>query len=103
MFERKYEIVPNAPAHTSWDDYSKISLKEYRNLLETASDDETAFQHFFEENPSFVPGAFELFGSSGHYPYTQSLITSQNLMGVFSIAFQILSGSHKIVYHLPLF
>ena len=75
MFERKYEIVPNAPAHTSWDDYSKISLKEYRNLLETASDDETAFQHFFEENPSFVPGAFELFGSSGHYPYTQSLIT----------------------------
>ena len=43
MFERKYEIVPNAPAHTSWDDYSKISLKEYRNLLETASDDETAF------------------------------------------------------------
>ena len=42
MFERKYEIVPNAPAHTSWDDYSKISLKEYRNLLETASDDETA-------------------------------------------------------------
>ena len=47
MFERKYEIVPNAPAHMSWDDYSKISLKEYRNLLETASDDETAFQHFF--------------------------------------------------------
>ena len=51
MFERKYEIVPNAPAHTSWDDYSKISLKEYRNLLETASDDETAFQHFFEKTP----------------------------------------------------
>ena len=48
MFERKYEIVPNAPAHMSWDDYSKISLKEYRNLLETASDDETAFQHFFD-------------------------------------------------------
>lgn len=81
MFERKYEIVPNAPAHTSWDDYSKISLKEYRNLLETASDDETAFQHFFEENPSFVPGAFELFGSSGHYPYTQSLITQPKLDG----------------------
>ena len=79
MFERKYEIVPNAPAHMSWDDYSKISLKEYRNLLETASDDETAFQHFFEENPSFVPGAFELFGSSGHYPYTQSLITQPKL------------------------
>lgn len=81
MFERKYEIVPNAPAHTSWDAYSKISLKEYRNLLETASDDETAFQHFFEENPSFVPGAFELFGSSGHYPYTQSLITQPKLDG----------------------
>lgn len=51
MFERKYEIVPNAPAHMSWDDYSKASLEEYRELLETASDNEMVFQHFLRKTP----------------------------------------------------
>ena len=48
MFERKYEIVPNAPAHTSWDDYSKISLKavSYTHLENGASELSSAGNNF---------------------------------------------------------
>lgn len=81
MLKKKYEIVQDAPSHTSWDEYSRKSYNEYQILLETSADDEGAFQRFFEENPSFVPGAFELFGTSGHYPHTQSLISQPELNG----------------------
>lgn len=81
MFSKKYEIVENAPLPISWDDYAKTSYADYLDLLKTHSDDESAFQSFLEENPSFVPGAFELFGTSGHYPFTQSLIAQPRLNG----------------------
>ena len=81
MFKKTYEIVQDAPAPMSWDDYSKSSYDEYQLLLQTHGDDEPTFQHFFERNPSFVPGAFELFGTSGHYPFTQSVIAEPHLDG----------------------
>lgn len=81
MFSKKYEIVDDAPPPISWDDYAKTSYMEYLNLLESHSDDESAFQSFLEANPSYVPGAFELFGTSGHYPFSQSLITQPKLNG----------------------
>lgn len=81
MLEKKYEIVPNPPAPLSWDNYAKDSYAEYQTLLSTASNDELAFQKFFEENPSFVPGAFELLGSSGHYPFSHSLISQPEICG----------------------
>lgn len=81
MFTKKYEIIADAPAAVSWDKYAKCSYMEYQELLQNHGDDEYVFQKFFERNPSFMPGAFELFGTSGHYPFTQSLITQPQLNG----------------------
>lgn len=81
MFTAKYEIVQNPPPPMSWDDYAKESYTEYQRLLDTASNNERAFQKFFEENPSFIPGAFELFGTSGHYPFSHSLISQPEICG----------------------
>ena len=81
MFKKNYEIIQNAPAPISWDEYSRSSYDEYQLLLQKCGNDESAFQHFLERNPSFVPGAFELFGTSGHYPFTQSLISQPQLNG----------------------
>lgn len=81
VFEKAYEMIPDAPAPMSWEEYSKVSYEEYQLLLQNHGDDESVFQRFFEQNPSFVPGAFELFGPSGHYPFTQSLIAEPELCG----------------------
>lgn len=81
MFEKKYEIIPNPPPALSWADYSKDSYAMYQALLNDPNSNEQTFQKFFEENPAFVPGAFEIFGTSGHYPYTQSLISEPEIYG----------------------
>jgi hypothetical protein len=79
MFKKQYEIVDNPPALINWDIYERKSIEEYQVLLATKGDDEKIFQNFFECNPSFMLGAFQLFGTSGHYPHTQSLITEPEL------------------------
>jgi len=56
MFKKNYEIIQNAPAPISWDEYSRSSYDEYQSLLQKCGNDESAFQHFLERNPSFVPG-----------------------------------------------
>lgn len=81
MFAKEYEIIPNPPAPITWDEYAKESYAEYQLLLETESHNERIFQAFFEENPSFIPGAFELLGPSGHYPFSQSLISEPEIYG----------------------
>lgn len=81
MFKKKYEIIQDAPTPITWDEYAQRSYREYQDLLQTRGNDENTFQRFFERNPSFIPGAFELFGTSGHYPYTQSLIAEPQLNG----------------------
>jgi len=81
MLKKNYEIIPNAPDTISWDDYSHRCYEEYRLLLQNHGNDESAFQYFFERNPSFVPGAFELSGPSGHYPYSHSLISQPEING----------------------
>ncbi|MHA6530072.1 Shedu anti-phage system protein SduA domain-containing protein [Paenibacillus sp. BAC0078] len=53
-------------------------------MLKSSSNSEKAFQLFLEENPSFVPGALELFGQSGHYPYMHTLISQPKIGGPFS-------------------
>lgn len=79
MFKKNYEIVEDAPQAISWDNYYKKAKEEYLNLLSTSGDDEKAFQKFFENNPAFMPGAFELLGESGHYPYPLALVTQPNI------------------------
>lgn len=82
MLEKKYKMAQNPPAPISWEEYSNKSYIEYQKLLRDHGDDEAVFQRFFEKNPSFVPGAFELSAPSGHYPFTQSLISEPKLRGV---------------------
>lgn len=79
MFEKKYEIIVGAPKAVSWDEYYKNALEEYLTLLSTCGNDEKVFQKFFEDNPAFMPGAFELIGESGHYPFPLALISQPNI------------------------
>lgn len=82
MLNKKYEMVEKPPEAIEWDDYEKLSLQEYHDLLTLHPDNEKVFQIFLERNPSFVPGAFSLLGESGHYPYLGTLITQPKLFGV---------------------
>ena len=79
-FNKKYHVIENAPSQLDWEEYCSKSLMEYQLILENCSDDETVFQKFFEENPSFLPGVLELFGNSGHYPYMDALISQTHLL-----------------------
>lgn len=80
---KEYEVIKDAPKQIDWDKYSEKSIREYKILLENSSDKEKIFQQFFEENPSFMPGALELFGQSGHYPYMDALISQPEIGGIF--------------------
>ena len=83
LSRKKYEIIKDAPKQIAWDDYYNKSLEDYENLLTNFSDDESCLQRFFEKNPAFLPGALELFGHSGHYPYMDALVSQPEIGGVF--------------------
>lgn len=75
IFFKGYEIQKDAPKPIEWEEYENRSKEEFLSLLDSSGDDERIFQTFFEKNPSYVPGALELFGQSGHYPYMHTLIS----------------------------
>lgn len=64
--------------------YEKKSLKLYEKLLDEHGSNESKFQEFFEENPSFIPGAHSAFNQhpSGHNPLHSCLFTQPKLPGV---------------------
>ena len=76
---RVYELKTDAPKEKNWTEYFREKLEEYQKLLNNATLQEKVYQSFFEKNPSFMPGALELFGKSGHYPYMDALISQPNL------------------------
>lgn len=78
MLQKKYKMIDDPPRIIGWDTYAIEIEDEYREL-NIHADDESAFQRFFERNPSFMPGAFELFGTSGHYPYSQGLLSEPEI------------------------
>lgn len=64
--------------------YKSLLMNEFQNLLNEKSDNEAAFQKFFEQNPCMLPGSrseFD-FGPSGHGPEHQALITQPKIRGV---------------------
>ena len=79
MLIKKYEIIQDAPPAMSMDGYINISTKQYKEMLSNPSIDEKAYQRFFEENPTFIPGAFEIIGVSGHDPYLGALISQPRI------------------------
>lgn len=83
MLKKNYEMIKDAPPALSWDVYAQQSYEEYQTLLKETKN-ECDFHTFFEQNPSFIPGAFQFFGVSGHSPYTHSLISKPTLNGLFN-------------------
>ena len=82
ILKKNYEIISDCPRAMDWESYEFETIKAYQQLLTTHKNDEAAFQRFFEENPSMMPGAFGFFGESGHAPYNNILISQPKLNGV---------------------
>lgn len=76
---KMYEIITDAPEALDFESYRKIVQKEYMDLLDNPSSSEHDFQKFFENNPSFIPGSYELIGHSGHYPTMCTLISQPEI------------------------
>lgn len=83
VLNKLYEIKNDSPKPIEWEKYCEEILKEYYDLLNNLQNDEIVFQKFFEENPSFIPGAFEIFGNSGHYPFMEALISQPDIGTLF--------------------
>lgn len=81
---KQYEVMENAPKEIGWSHYYAQTMEEYDNLLRNEGDSEKIFQDFFERNPAFLPGALELFGHSGHYPYMHTLVSQPEIGGCFT-------------------
>ena len=79
MLVKQYDIAPNAPKAIDMGEYIIKRDLDYIALLEAEANNERSFQVFLEENPAYVPGAFEVFGLSGHYPYMNCLITQPRI------------------------
>lgn len=84
IFKKPYQLISNAPQALDWDTYEKIAIEEYKQLLKENSNEERVFQNFFERNPAFLPGAFGIYGESGHSPYKNALISQPLLQGLTS-------------------
>ncbi len=82
LFDVDYKLKRDAPPALDFDNYSSVMCDEFQALLLNSSDDESVFQRFFERNPSYLPGAYQLFGKSGHYPYMSSLVSQPCIKGV---------------------
>lgn len=74
-----YEIITDSPASVAWDEYVSKSRIEYGELLKQPRTDEKTLHSFFERNPSWMLGAFQLNGPSGHLPYANTLISQPTL------------------------
>ncbi|MCM3185942.1 Shedu anti-phage system protein SduA domain-containing protein [Priestia megaterium] len=84
IFKKAYELIDDAPKAFEWDVYENMAIEEYQELLKQKGHEEFVFQEFFERNPAFLPGAFGIYGESGHSPYNNALITQPILQGLTS-------------------
>ena len=83
---RKTYTLETGPESLDISVYAEARNQEYKKLLEKSVVDkevtEKDFQTFFENNPSFVPGAWTPGSKSGHYPLHCALITQPKLQGL---------------------
>lgn len=79
LLNKQYEIVKDVPKPIEWEEYYNRIMDEYEGLLAQKADDEKAFQVFFEENPSFLPGAYKLSGKS---PFMEAVISQPEIGGI---------------------
>ena len=73
-FFKDYEIIMDRPSPCNSDEYYQKAEMEYLSLL-SKDLPESSYQDFFERNPSFMPGAFEVIGHSSFLPFNNALIS----------------------------
>lgn len=82
-----YTFTPDAPKPIDPKRYGRLIQKEYEDLLLKEGKNEAAFQKFFEQNPSLLPGSRgvepNMFGS-GHPPLKRCVITQPKISGVIT-------------------
>lgn len=79
-----YDFTPDAPKPIDSKKYDILAQREFQKLLATDGKNEDAFQKFFEQNPSMIPGSRGVepgFGS-GHGPLRGCVITQPKINGV---------------------
>lgn len=75
--ERSYQLE-SGPKALTWDRYSELVQRVWRDLLDAADDhDEAIFQKFLETHPCMVPGGQSMSGPSGHSAFPAALIAHQ--------------------------
>lgn len=75
LLKKKYELVNPDEKPIDTDFYFRKAKEEYISIL-SCDYQEKVYQKFFEENPAFLPGAYEIVGNAtGHAPYMNALIS----------------------------
>jgi hypothetical protein len=100
-----YKFTKNAPKSISDKEYISKSNNEFQYLLDNFSSDEIRFQKFFEQNPSFMPGArdeFSIMGQSGHHPHLNCLITQPKIAGLIKRIPDFMWLASDSVYFSPI-
>ncbi len=69
MLQKNFEIIKDAPPPMDWSDYERLILEQWKRLLSSIEfKDEKYFQHFFEQNPCMLSGAYGLLSSPDVFP-----------------------------------
>lgn len=103
MLKPQYTLHPSPAPIIPWTIYESISNEKYNTLLKEKSDDESTFQKFFERNPSFLPGAFELRELSGHLPHLHCLISQPEIGSTYTKKPDFLWLSQDSLTFVPVF
>lgn len=75
VLQKRYELVIPDAKPIDTDDYFRKAKEKYASIL-SCNYQEKVYQEFFEENPAFLPGAYEIIGNAtGHAPYMNALIS----------------------------
>jgi len=96
----KYQRSSNPVPPMEWKDYIKRANRGWKDILESAPIDEAPIQHFLEENPSLIPGAYGISFSSGHAPIYGAVFSQPELPGFHSKKpdFMWIATSSKGIY-----
>ncbi|PXF59842.1 MAG: hypothetical protein C4B59_10565 [Candidatus Methanogaster sp.] len=80
--EKTYKMSDQKVPPSNWEDYKRITLNEWKQLLNGIDKKEKDFQMFLELNPSLIPGAHSLALTSGHMPIYASCFSQPVLPGI---------------------
>lgn len=76
MLETTYEIITPSSPPMKWEQYEKIILDGWSELLSSANqNDETIFHSFFERHPCMLPRTYDVFGGGAGDAWPGALIS----------------------------